>query len=82
MRHPKTCKYFTMYKYCKFDNCAYLYEHSGSNPCLKLLEKDKAELKYEIDELNVVNQKHGNSIKKINEQGTTFSIVFERQNNL
>ena len=55
-RHPKTCKYTTIYKYCKFDNCAYLHEHSGNNPTLKLLEKDKAELKSEIDELMVVNK--------------------------
>ena len=57
-----------MYKYCKFDNCAYLHEYSESNPSLKLLEKEIAELKYEIDELKVVNQKLYNSIKNINEQ--------------
>ena len=82
-RHPKTCKYFTIFKYCKFDNCAYLHENSGSNPCLKLLEKDIAGLKSEIDQLKVVNKKLNNSIKNINEQlSTTFSIVFERINNL
>ena len=48
-RHPKTCKYFTIYKYCKFDNCAYLHEHSGSNPTMKLLEKNIPELQSEID---------------------------------
>ena len=57
-----------MYKYCKFDNFAYLHEHFGTNPSMKLLEKEIAGLKYEIDELKVVNQKLHNSIKNINEQ--------------
>ena len=35
---------------------------------MKLLEKEIAGLKYEIDELKVVNQKLHNSIKNINEQ--------------
>ena len=82
-RHPKTCRYFTIYKYCKFDTCAYLHEHSGSNLTMKQLEKDVAELKFEIDELKVINKKLDNSIKNINEQlSTTFGIVFERILNL
>ena len=50
---------------------------------MKLLEKNIAEPKSEIDELKVFNKKVDISIKNINEQlSTTFSIVFERIINL
>ena len=50
---------------------------------MKLLEKDIAELKSEIDEFKEVNKKLDNSIKNINEKiSTTFTIVFERILNL
>ena len=50
---------------------------------MKLLEKDIAELKSELDQLKGVNKKLDNCIKNIYDQlSTMFSIIFERIINL
>lgn len=79
LRHPKTCRYFSMYQYCKFENCAYAHSKVRNMENLEKIENEFEELKSEIHAMKEKNNMLENKIRNINEQlSTTFSIVFKR----
>ena len=55
LRHPKTCKYFSMYQYWKFENCAYTHSKVRSMENLEKIENEFAELKSEIHAMKEKN---------------------------
>ena len=79
LRHPKTCKHFSMYQDCKFKNCAYSHDQSKCMTNIGKLEVEVGELKSAIHENKETNKKLDHKIRNINEQlSNTFSIVLKQ----
>ena len=50
LRHPKKCRFFLDYHYCKFGNfCKFLHEANGDEKAIETIEKQLKDVKKELD---------------------------------
>ena len=54
-RHPKVCKFYRDYRYCKFDPCMFLHVEKENDPQIEKLKKENERILKEIEnhELNI-----------------------------
>ena len=80
-RHPKKCKYFLQFGYCKFnDTCAYSHV-VDNNSKVEEQEKEVADLKEEVDKLKEEVDKLKRIVFMMNKKIKEFEPVSEVKNN-
>ena len=84
LRHPTTCKFYSEYKRCKFNPCA--YKHSDELGDIEIMKNENRNLQEQIDKLNsdikVLSEKEFESqiiIEKLNKIEENFKILREEK---
>ena len=71
-RHPKPCRYFSMYNFCKFyDGCSFL--HRGGNFESEAMKKEIETLREEIKNLKAVVENMQDQLSRISKDQTCQS---------
>jgi DNA repair exonuclease SbcCD ATPase subunit len=84
LRHPKKCKFYTEYKRCKFDPCA--YKHIENQSDIENIKKENQALLDRIDnvdkEIKLLNEKETEAkmmIEKLNQMDEKFELLIKKR---